>query len=163
MAEIFECTYADSGYGRRLSNLNPYVFDIDGFRCASMEGFLQSLKTEKVGPASALRQMYGHAAWREGQAFTSHWQSTQTLWWQGQPINRQSVGYQNLLNRAYEALSENKDFAMALLNTGDGELTHSIGSHDSHVTLLTKAEFMFNLYRVRAQLFEKHGSVNSLK
>lgn len=157
MAKIYECTYSDSGHGKKLSNLNPYNFVLDGIKCASMEGFLQSLKTSSVGCAAGLRILHGQEAWREGQSFNS-WKDTQTLYWRREPINRQSHGYQLLLNRAYDALSENMEFRLALVETLDGELTHSIGHHDTHQTLLTKAEFMYNLYRVRAKLLEKHVS-----
>ena len=155
---LYECTMSDSGFGRKLSNLQPYPFVIDGAQCASMEGFLQSLKVNDRDESERLRDMYGKEAWKAGQAYTSAWQATQTLWWDGQPIYRQSPGYQNLLNRAYDALSENQEFRLALMKTLDGELTHSIGHHDTRLTVLTKAEFMYNLYRVRSKLLEEHVS-----
>jgi predicted NAD-dependent protein-ADP-ribosyltransferase YbiA (DUF1768 family) len=38
-----------NGYpGASLSNFAPHPFTIDGVECASMEGFLQSLKFESV-------------------------------------------------------------------------------------------------------------------
>ena len=158
MTKIFECTQSDDGHGRKLSNLHAYRFTIDGRLCASMEGFLQSLKTNDEREAAFLRTLSGRQAWKEGQRFTTGWQATQTLWWDGHPIYRQSPGYQNLLNRAYDALSENQEFRLALVKTLDGELTHSIGHHDTRLTVLTKAEFMYNLYRVRSKLLEEHVS-----
>lgn len=150
--KIIECTYKSDASGRKLSNLYPHEFELDGLRCASMEGFLQSLKTDTPGFSEALRNMSGVKAWKEGQAFTSKWQKTQTLWWQHKPYNRQSAGYQNLIKRAYDALSLNQQFANALMLTTDNELVHSIGNNDSTLTVLTQAEFLFNLYRIRSIL-----------
>lgn len=148
----YECTYRTDGHGRKLSNLYPYQFDVDGFQCASIEGFLQSLKCNTVDGSASLRAMSGVEAWKEGQAFTRKWQGTQTLYWQSTPYNRQSAGYHNLIKRAYDALSLNKEFAHNLLLTDTNELAHSIGNNDSTLTVLTQAEFLYNLYRVRAQL-----------
>lgn len=148
----YECTFRTDGHGRKLSNLYPYQFDLDGFRCASMEGFLQSLKCNTVGGSASLRAMSGTEAWKEGQAFNRRWQESQTLYWQGTPYNRQSAGYQNLIKRAYDALSWNQQFANNLMMTGDGELMHTIGNNDSTLTVLTQSEFLFNLYRIRSIL-----------
>jgi len=152
--KIIECTFRSDASGRKLSNLYPYKFDLDGFHCASMEGFLQSLKTDTPGFNAALRDMSGIKAWKEGQAFTTKWQKTQTLWWQHKPYNRQSPGYQNLIKRAYDALALNEEFAKNLMLTGDDELAHSIGNNDSALTVLTQAEFLYNLYRVRSHLLQ---------
>lgn len=152
MNKIIECSFRSDGPGKKLSNLYPHQFDLDGFRCASMEGFLQSLKCNTVGGSASLRAMSGVEAWKEGQAFTKRWQETQTLYWQGKPYNRQSAGYQNLIKRAYDALAWNQQFANTLMLTGDNELAHSIGNNDSTLTVLTQAEFLFNLYRTRSIL-----------
>jgi len=69
-----------------------------------------------------------------------NWYVSQTLWWNGQPINRHSEEYQDLLDSAYAALSQNTSFRKALLST-TGILTHSIGKSDESVTVLTKSEF----------------------
>lgn len=152
MKKIIECTFRSDASGRKLSNLYPHEFELDGLRCGSMEGFLQSLKCNKDREAASLRAMSGVGAWKEGQAFTRKWQESQTLYWQGTPYNRQSAGYQNLIKRAYDALAWNQQFANTLMLTGDNELAHSIGNNDSTLTVLTQAEFLFNLYRTRSIL-----------
>ena len=80
-----------------------------------------------------------------------NWYVSQTLWWNGQPINRHSEEYQDLLDSAYAALSQNTSFRKALLST-TGILTHSIGKSDESVTVLTKSEFCKRLMRLREKL-----------
>ena len=80
-----------------------------------------------------------------------NWYVSQTLWWNGEPIDRHSQEYQNLLDSAYEALSQNDSFRKALLST-KGILTHSIGKSDTHKTVLTKAEFCGRLMKIRNKL-----------
>ena len=83
------------------------------------------------------------------------WYRTQTLYWQGQEIKRDSQEYQDLLDRAFNALAENTGFQKALLATGDATLTHSIGKKKINETVLTVQEFTSRLYRLRTELKAK--------
>ena len=80
------------------------------------------------------------------------WWQTQTLYWQGQEIDRHSQEYQSLLDRAYAALAQNDGFRRALLATGTAVLTHSIGKSNPSETVLTKAEFCGRLTKLREQI-----------
>ena len=53
------------------------------------------------------------------------WWQTQYLFWQGNHFDRHSVEYQNLIDRTFECLSENKDFCKILLQTENFEIIHS--------------------------------------
>lgn len=154
MEKVFECTFRDPGHGSLLSNLQPYEFNLDGYILASMEGFIQSLKFKDPSEAARIRSLYGIKAWKDGQEGTNEWQRTQTVWWNGKPYNRQSNGYQDLITRAYDALAINPHFRSNLAKTEDGELRHSIGKNDTQWTLLTKSEFMYQLYRLRSSIFQ---------
>lgn len=81
-----------------------------------------------------------------------NWQKTQTLYWKGQEIKRDSQEYQDLLDRAYEALSQNTGFQKALLATKDAVLTHSIGRTNPNETVLTRTEFCSRLMKIRERL-----------
>lgn len=70
-----------------LSNLYPNTFEIDGVHCASMEGFLQSLKFEDINKQREICALSGKDA---KDSSTSIWQSTQNVYWQGHIIHRQS-------------------------------------------------------------------------
>ena len=92
-----------SGYpAGALSNFSPHPFEIDGVKCNSMEGFLQGLKFESKEMQEYVCTLVGYAAKKKGR--NKNWQEKQTLYWRGVSIKRDSDEYQNLLNRAYNAL-----------------------------------------------------------
>ena len=133
-----------------LSNFAPHGFIIDGIECASMEGFLQSLKFSSPEMQKEVCKLVGKAAKFKGKK--KKWYRTQTLYWQGQELKRDSEEYQQLLDRAFEALSENEGFKKALLATGNATLTHSIGKRKQNETVLTVQEFTSRLYKLRDKL-----------
>lgn len=142
-----------SGYpAASLSNFAPHEFTFDGVVCASMEGFLQSLKFDKIHIQIEVCKLVGKAAKFRGKPRNKRWQSRQVLWWLGQEYPRHSQAYQDLLDRAYTALSENESFRRALLATNDAVLSHSIGSSQESQTVLTEREFCSRLTALRTRL-----------
>jgi predicted NAD-dependent protein-ADP-ribosyltransferase YbiA (DUF1768 family) len=137
-----------------LSNFSPHPFILDGVKCNSMEGFLQSLKFQNPEMQREVCKMVGLQAKFKGKK--KKWWVTQTLFWQGVEINRHSIEYQTLLDRAFEALSKNTSFRSALLASGDSSLTHSIGKNDPSHTVLTQKEFCMRLTQIRERL-KKEG------
>ena len=133
-----------------LSNFAPHPFVIDGVACASMEGFLQSLKFKEPEMQKEVCKLVGKAAKFKGKK--KKWWREQTLHWQGQKLKRDSQEYQDLLDKAFLALSENTSFQKALLATGDATLTHSIGKNKQSETVLTKQEFCSRLMKIRKEL-----------
>ncbi|CAJ0610613.1 unnamed protein product [Cylicocyclus nassatus] len=130
-----------------LSNFAPHPFEIDGVQCASMEGFLQSLKFKDPEMQRHVCTLVGKTAKFKGKR--KKWWQTQTLYWQGVEYKRESEEYQALLDRAFEALSRNSGFARALLATGNATLTHSIGKRKKTETVLTISEFCSRLTAIR--------------
>jgi len=140
-----------SGYpSSALSNFAPHPFTIDGVECNSMEGFLQALKFKDPEMQRVVCQLVGLTAKRRGKG--KNWWKTQTLWWQGQEIDRHSEEYQALLDRAYNALAENTKFQKALKATGSANLTHKIGKRKPNETVLTRTEFCGRLIEIRERL-----------
>ncbi len=133
-----------------LSNFAPHPFVIDNIECASMEGFLQSLKFKSPEIQIEVCKLIGKAAKFKGKK--KKWWRDQTLYWQGESIKRDSEEYQELLRRAYDALFENEGFRRALEATKGATLTHSIGNNDIHRTVLTEREFISQLNRLRKKL-----------
>ena len=133
-----------------LSNFAPHPFTIDGVECASMEGFLQSLKYKEPDMQIEVCKLVGKAAKFKGKK--KKWWRTQTLYWQGQEFKRDSQEYQDLLDRAFDALAQNTGFQKALLATGKATLTHSIGKSKETETVLTKQEFCSRLTKIRNNL-----------
>ena len=136
-----------------LSNFAPHPFVIDGVECNSMEGFLQSLKFSNPDMQKEVCKLVGKAAKFKGKK--KKWWRTQTLWWQGVEIARSSQEYQDLLDRAFNALAQNSGFRAALLATGNSVLTHSIGKNKITETVLTRQEFCSRLTKIREKLKEE--------
>lgn len=80
------------------------------------------------------------------------WWRTQTLYWRGVAIKRNSDDYQELLDRAFDALAKNEKFQNALLATGDARLSHRMGKSKESETVLTQTEFCSRLVRLRSEL-----------
>lgn len=131
-----------------LSNMYPNTFFFDGVRCESMEGLLQAFKLRDEAKQAAMCAQSGYEAKLLGKTGDG-WRSTQTLHWKGKVYDRDSIEYQKLLDRAYQALSENRGFQNALLETAGHTLTHRLGSTDPHYTVLTQAEFLTRLVQLR--------------
>lgn len=131
-----------------LSNFTPHPFIIDGVRCNSMEGFLQSLKYDNIEMQKHICTLVGIKAKTKGRK--KAWYRKQELYWQGQVYKRDSKEYQDLLDRAYKCLTEqNEGFRKALIASGNAVFTHSIGKKDSSKTILTIKEFCSRLTKMR--------------
>jgi len=136
-----------------LSNFTAHSFVIDGIPCASMEGFLQSLKFKSPEMQAEVCTYIGFKAKKKG--YGKNWYSTQTLYWRGKPILRYSQDYQDLLTRAYDAMFEQSaKFRNALTAAGrNAVFTHSIGKSKESETILTEREFCAQLMRLKNKLF----------
>ena len=136
-----------------LSNFAPHKFIFDGVLCASMEGWLQSLLEHDEKIQAEICQLVGIEAKRLGLELIKNW-DRKTLWWKGRKYDRHSQEYQELLNRAYEALfTQCEDFREALWATGNENLTHSIGVSDPYEDILTEEEFVLRLMKLRDKLY----------
>lgn len=126
----------------KLSNFTAFQFEFDGVQCASMEGLLQSFKFENIESQRITCGLTGFAAKKKGSGRNKEWKSKQTLWWNGKSYSRKSKEYQDLLNRAYNALYENDKFRKTLEDAGPKTIfTHSIGKNNKKETVLTESEF----------------------
>lgn len=133
-----------------LSNFAPHPFIMDGVACASMEGFLQSLKFKEPEEQARICLKTGKEAKKAGQ--DQDWQRDQVLYWQGQSYHRDSKAYEGLITRAFDALGKVDSFRKALKAAAGCELDHSIGLDNSHETVLTRQEFLEQLYRLQKSL-----------
>lgn len=136
-----------------LSNLAPHKFVIDGVECNSMEGFLQSLKFSNPDMQREVCKMTGKYAKSKGA--NKNWQQKQTLYWQGKAYKRDSKEYQELLDKAYDALATNEKFRKALIASKGATLTHSIGKRKIEETVLTSQEFISRLNKLRAKVLSE--------
>ena len=131
-----------------LSNFAPHKFTFRGVECGSMEGLLQSLKFKNPEMQKEICKLVGRQAKAKGA--NKNWKTDQTLWWDGNPIKRNSKDYQDLLDEAFESMyRDSESFRKALIISGDAVLTHSIGKSKENDTVLTVREFCGRLMRLR--------------
>ena len=139
-----------------LSNFCPCPFSVRGIACGSMEGFLQGLKFKSAEMQRNVFSMTGAAAKKRGAR--KNWQRTQTPWFQGEPIKRESPEYQTLLDEAFAALFKgNQKAKKALLDSGDNPLSHKTGRRNPKETVLTQTELCGRLMRIRGDLRHEGG------
>lgn len=131
-----------------LSNFYPNAFVIDGVYCASMEGFLQSLKYRNVNEQIKVCGLTDISAKKAG-AKKSLWKLTGNLYWQGKRYGRGSRKFDELRFKAFLALAENFNFIKALEDARGKVFTHSCGKWGKRRTILTKKEFLKYLERIR--------------
>ena len=113
-----------------------------------MEGLLQGIKFESPEMQSHVCTLAGHKARIAGQK--KNWQKTQTLWWQGEPMKRDSDAYSEFLDEAYDNLyRQNEKAQNALLATKDAVLKHTMGRRKINETVLTQREFCSRLTHMR--------------
>ena len=134
-----------------LSNFSPHPFVFDGVKCNSFEGFLQSLKFRNPDMQRHVCTLVGKAAKFKGK--NKKWWRNQKLYWNGQEIDRHGKDYQDLLDKAYQALfDQSESFRNALKASGNATLTHSMGKKDPHKTILTVSEFCRRLTKLREKI-----------
>lgn len=135
-----------------LSNFYPYGFTFDGVKCGSIEGFLQSLKTNDLERQELVCGLSKKEAKKRS---TDTWKKEQNVYWKGQTYNRHGNQFQFLVRRAYRAmLKENPKFHDALLASGGKRLFHTIGNPDPHQTILTEKELCNILTELRKEIKE---------
>jgi hypothetical protein len=133
-----------------LSNFSPHAFVFRNIPIASMEGFLQGLKFENPEMQKHVFTLVGKKAKFKGKK--KNWRVRQTLFFQGQEIDRHSAEYQALLDQAFDAMfTQNESARRALLASQNAVLTHSIGRQKESETVLTRTEFCSRLTRIRAR------------
>jgi len=152
--EILDIKFRTDGLEKKLSNLYPYQFEIDGISVASYEGFVQSLRTPDIQIKENIWKLSGFEAWKAGQYL--NWVDKQKLYWISTPIDRQSEEYDNLITRSYDCLFEkNEYFRNSLKESIPYKLEHSIGKSGKTNTLITKSEFLIQLNRLRSKFTER--------
>jgi hypothetical protein len=131
-----------------LSNFAGHRFVLDDVEIYSMEGFLQSLKYKNPDMQVEVCKLIGYGAKKRGSK--KNWKREGLLYWKGKDIDRFGDEYQDLLDRAYQAMFEQSSaFRKALMSTQNATLTHSIGRRKESETILTKTEFCRRLERLR--------------
>lgn len=153
--EIIDITFrADGGLEKKLSNLYPYKFEIDGVVVESFEGWIQSLRSNEQWFKEQSYNLTGFLAWKKGQGVD--WWTKQEVYWLGKTIDRQSDEYIELMTHAYDCMYEQcEEFRKCLIESLPYKLDHSVGRTNKFETLLTKKEYLYQLNRLRDKLIER--------
>lgn len=132
-----------------LSNFAEHHFVLDEVACASMEGFLQSLKYRSPVKQAKICALAGKNAKKAGEQ--KHlWKLSKTVWWQGKAYDLFSDDLQRLIDRAYDELYRQcPQFRQALLDTEGSVLVHSMGKKNMKETILTEYQFVRRLDHLR--------------
>ena len=130
-----------------LSNFYPHEFVLDGIKCKSMEGFLQSLKISDTKIQMEICVLSGKEA---KQRSTYEWKTNGILFWNGKKYSRDSKNFRLLIERAFlEMYKQDDSFRKALNATKDKRIFHSIGNPKQDETILTDWEFCEILTNLR--------------
>ena len=134
----------------------PVRFEIDGVECASLDGFMESLKFERIVDQKNVTKRVGADAKNQSKNkdFWPHnVKADRELYWQGESFKRNSKTFDRLLARVFRQMIRNPIYHEALMSTEDADFTHSKGKANKKDTVLTKKELTDNLKAVRAELF----------
>ena len=140
-----------------LCNFSSSDFIFDGVHIASMEGFIQSLKSPDPEVQRNVCQMAAPAAKEAGRLFerTGVFDGRH-LFWLGKRFERLSAEYKGLLERVYEAKYKSDPEYRAVLQATNGYvLTHKVGKTNPMETVLTGDEFTEQLDILRDKFNDK--------
>lgn len=139
-------SFINAGYNlknptsRLLSNLFPYKFKYKGIKFGSIEGFFQGIKFQDKKQQKNVFEMSGMDACYIKGASNYDWMKTQTIYFQGKPIKRNSEEYNALVEEIYVSALQNPFFRQVLKKVKK-DIIHSKGVEDVNSTVFTRHEF----------------------
>lgn len=139
---------------RCLSNLFPYQFEFKGFQLKSLEAFFQCLKFQDPYLQRSLFDYAGIDAYHIQIASPYNWKESGILYWQGEPIQRLSSLYEDLVDEVYISALQNPLY-LSILKKTDKYILHSIGKENPMETVFTRFEFERELNLLSLFLKEK--------
>lgn len=170
LSDIFTRKTIDIGSGEDypadiLSNFTESHFTLDGKKINSMEGFLQSLKTPDIEEQEQVCRLTGYQAKKMSHKFKKRPDfSLKRIYWNGKEFDRDSIQFQNLLKKAYEAKYDaDIEFRQALNASKHAKLVHTIGKNSTKETILTQNEFVDILQYLRHYYKYKRAFLNLFK
>ena len=133
MSGVIDIHSTKAGPAGALSNLAANEFAFRGRLVLSVESVLQSLKFQDLKRQDHVLAMEPWDAFSYGKRYGQGWKSKGRglLWWQGQPMARDSEEYQTFLTELYWAVCRNEVFHENLLQSWPHTLVHTIGGRTS--------------------------------
>lgn len=134
-----------------LCNFTSTVFEHNGVKIQSMEGFLQSLKVKDRSTQKKICTLPGFMAKKVGNYLKKSGQFDRvTVYWQGKQYNRNTEEFKQLIQGVYDSKYTQDNLFRKVLKSSKGrKLSHTIGKNDPLDTILTEDEFIENLNSLR--------------
>ena len=127
-------------YSKVLSNLFPYEFVFKGKKMGSIEGFFQGIKFKDIDMQNLVIK-YSRIDSNYIKIATDYdWKETGIIYWQGEPIDRFSKEYEDLVDELYISAIQNPLYRNVLKKC-DKYILHEIGNTDLKETVFTRYEF----------------------
>ena len=127
-------------YSKVLSNLFPYEFVFKGKKMGSIEGFFQGIKFKDIDMQNLVIK-YSRIDSNYIKIATDYdWKETGIIYWQGEPIDRFSKKYEDLVDELYISAIQNPLYRNVLKKC-DKYILHEIGNTDLKETVFTRYEF----------------------
>lgn len=127
-------------YSKVLSNLFPYEFVFKGKKMGSIEGFFQGIKFKDIDMQNLVIK-YSRIDSNYIKIATDYdWKETGIVYWQGEPIDRFSKKYEDLVDELYISAIQNPLYRNVLKKC-DKYILHEIGNTDLKETVFTRYEF----------------------
>jgi len=127
-------------FAKVLSNLFPYEFKFKGKKMGSIEGFFQGIKFKDMNMQNLVIKYSGLDSNNIKVASDCNWKETGILYWQGNPINRFSKEYDDMIDELYISAIQNPLYRNVLKKC-DKYILHEIGEIEKTETVFTRYEF----------------------
>ncbi len=127
-------------YAKIFSNLFPYEFDFRGKHLHSIESFFQGIKFKNIEMQNIVFNYYGLDSNYVKATSDYDWKKTGILYWQGEPIDRYSKEYDDLVDELYISAIQNPLYRSALKNC-TRDIIHVMGAEEKSETVFTRYEF----------------------
>ena len=127
-------------YAKVLSNLFPYEFDFKGKHFHSIECFFQGIKFKNIEMQNLIFNYSGLDSNNVKVTSNYNWRENGIVYWQGQPIDRFSKEYDDLVDELYISAIQNPLYRNLLINC-DRDIIHIMGETEKTETVFTRYEF----------------------
>ncbi len=131
-------------FSKALSNLFPYEFTFKDKKLSSIETFFQGIKIKDKDVQDLAFRYSGIDSNTIKAASDFNWKEMGIVFWQGEPIKRDSKEYNELVDELYISAIQNPLYRNVLKNV-DRPIIHSIGEINKEETVFTRYEFEYML------------------
>ena len=129
-------------YTKLLSNLFPYEFELKGYKLSSIESFFQGIKFKEKDLQKEVFHYSGIPAVVIKETSNYNWKENGLIYFQGDPIKRDSKEYDELVEELYISAIQNPFYRNAIKKC-PLPIIHAIGEEKKEETVFTRYEFEY--------------------